>query len=253
MFKEVFSMQKNLFKKYMSVALSVLMLLSCWVWAAPAEADAITDTVASHTDEDNNGYCDSCDELICEHAETETVGENPATCEFDGYTGDKVCVKCGLTVEKGSAVAAYGHRFGSAPVQTVEATCKNGRTLVYKCKSCSYTYSEVVSGYGPHRIVVVEDTAPTCDKPGYYVHFCLTCDTSVQVIETEPTGHVDENSDGACDVFGCGAVVETARSTKCSCICHNDNPFMQFIYKLVSTFWKLLGISQVCDCSAVHY
>ena len=33
-------MKKNLFKKSMSVLLSVLMLMSCWVWVAPTEAEA---------------------------------------------------------------------------------------------------------------------------------------------------------------------------------------------------------------------
>ncbi len=38
-------MKNNLFKKSMSVFLSVLMLLTCWVWVAPTEADAISGTV----------------------------------------------------------------------------------------------------------------------------------------------------------------------------------------------------------------
>jgi len=33
-------MKKNLFKKSMSVLLSVLMIMSCWVWVAPTEAEA---------------------------------------------------------------------------------------------------------------------------------------------------------------------------------------------------------------------
>ncbi|MBE6773121.1 MAG: hypothetical protein E7544_02740 [Ruminococcaceae bacterium] len=48
-------MKNNLFKKSMSVFLSVLMLLTCWVWVAPTEADAATTDTTHRVDADKYG------------------------------------------------------------------------------------------------------------------------------------------------------------------------------------------------------
>ena len=43
-------MKNNLFKKSMSVFLSVLMLMTCWVWVAPTEAAAADDKAEAITE-----------------------------------------------------------------------------------------------------------------------------------------------------------------------------------------------------------
>jgi len=48
-------------------------------------------------------------EYECDHDETEIVNAKPATCDEDGYTGDKVCAECGEVFEKGTSIAAKGH------------------------------------------------------------------------------------------------------------------------------------------------
>ena len=45
----VFKMKKTNFKKALSVFLSVLMIMSCWVWVAPTEAEAATTEVGVTT------------------------------------------------------------------------------------------------------------------------------------------------------------------------------------------------------------
>ena len=45
----------------------------------------------------------------CKHEETTLTHAVAATCTQEGYTGDKVCVKCNETVEKGEAIPAAGH------------------------------------------------------------------------------------------------------------------------------------------------
>ncbi len=47
-------------------------------------------------------------EPACTHAETELKDAKEATATEDGYTGDKVCKKCGETVEKGEVIPANG-------------------------------------------------------------------------------------------------------------------------------------------------
>lgn len=40
-----------------------------------------------------------------------TVGDIAATCTKDGYTGDKVCSECNLTLKTGSTITATGHAY----------------------------------------------------------------------------------------------------------------------------------------------
>ena len=90
-----------------------------------------------HADRDENGFCDDCGADICEHSRTrERVGEAPATCTANGYSGDTVCLICGRTLLYGATIPAAGH----APVMTVTAvspTCISaGRTAGYACAVC---------------------------------------------------------------------------------------------------------------------
>lgn len=47
----------------------------------------------------------------CTHNSVSLRDAMEATCEFDGYTGDKICVDCGQTVEYGSIIPAKQHNF----------------------------------------------------------------------------------------------------------------------------------------------
>ena len=51
-----------------------------------------------------NGWIVEHTPAVCEHANTEIVGAKEATETEEGYTGDKVCTKCGETVEKGTTI-----------------------------------------------------------------------------------------------------------------------------------------------------
>lgn len=76
---------------------------------------------------------DIYNELVdgCSHSETVTRDEYSATCSSDGYTGDKVCASCGLTVSFGEIIPATGHDW------------KNG-----KCTVCGLTPTEADTGGG---------------------------------------------------------------------------------------------------------
>lgn len=47
--------------------------------------------------------------LGCSHDQTRMRGTVIATCDKEGYTGDKICVACGVQVEKGEKIPATGH------------------------------------------------------------------------------------------------------------------------------------------------
>ena len=51
-----------------------------------------------------NGWIVEHTPAVCEHANTEIVGAKEATETEEGYTGDKVCTKCGETVEQGTTI-----------------------------------------------------------------------------------------------------------------------------------------------------
>ena len=51
----------------------------------------------------------------------------------------------------------------------------------------------------------------------------------------------------------CGKCGYAVKVTQCSHICHSDNAFLQFIWKIELFFFKLFGTHRVCDCGEAHY
>ena len=115
-----------------------------------------------HTDNDRNGYCDDCDAYICEHPETSLQNAKAAACLETGYSGDTVCMWCGVTLEYGVTLAATGHSPAISKPEK-DATCLDaGMTAEYACSVCS---------------VVTDEARPT-----------------------PVVGHADSDKDGLCDV-----------------------------------------------------
>ena len=123
-----------------------------------------------------------------------------------------------------------------------------------------------------HTIKTEAGYAATCDKAGKqdYVYCVIEgCpyakggapigqlagyekykDCNGKVIEA--LGHGDHNGDDYCDHCG-GFLQENEDGTNCNCICHKRHWFMRIIYKILSFFWKLFGISRTCCSAGVHY
>ncbi|MCF0137901.1 MAG: PEGA domain-containing protein, partial [Oscillospiraceae bacterium] len=66
---------------------------------------------------------------------TELKNNKAATCTEAGYTGDKVCTVCGVTVEKGKSINALGHKWNSGAV-TKPATETETGIMTYTCTVC---------------------------------------------------------------------------------------------------------------------
>lgn len=47
----------------------------------------------------------------CDHSQTEIKDAKEATCQTEGYSGDKVCVNCGEILEKGEIIAKSAHHY----------------------------------------------------------------------------------------------------------------------------------------------
>ena len=48
---------------------------------------------------------------VCKHSDVKVVNAKASTCVQKGYTGDKVCNKCGVVVEKGTEIALKPHNY----------------------------------------------------------------------------------------------------------------------------------------------
>ena len=59
---------------------------------------------------------------VDKHDSFEIVGAKDATCTDEGYTGDKVCAKCGKLLESGTAIAKLPHNFVNGTCSVCGAT-----------------------------------------------------------------------------------------------------------------------------------
>ncbi|MBQ2699549.1 MAG: leucine-rich repeat protein [Clostridia bacterium] len=104
----------------------------------------------------------------CKHEETTLTHAVAATCTQEGYTGDKVCVKCNETVEKGEAIPAAGHT-PAEPVNALEAWCdRDGYTGDVYCTVCNelLTQGEAIPMLGHAEDGVQPAVAATCEEDG---------------------------------------------------------------------------------------
>lgn len=66
-------------------------------------------------------------------------------------------------------------------------------------------------------------------------------------------GGVEINYDDENALPGVEVDYETSNHS-CSCLCHNENPFIKgFIYPIVRFFWKIFGMNKTCSCGERHY
>ncbi len=165
-----------------------------------------------HKDEDNNGYCDECKELICTHKEqgTKLTDDKKATCLEDGYTGDTRCAKCNEIITQGEKIDKLGHKDadknhacdnegctvyqGTHEDNDKNHTCDYGcNVAIGECKDddknhkCDYGCDKA---FGEHKD---ENTDHACDN-GCDKYFGTHADSST-------------DKDHVCD-YGCGVVLE---------------------------------------------
>ena len=141
-----------------------------------------------------------------------------------------------------------------------------------KCSKCTVTEKVVIPAYGndpkdhkhpelgaagENTLKTVAMVKPTCSSSGHleYVE-CTRCSYSQYMIDHDayylaPLGHSDSNKDSKCD--DCGKKLSGDKTDNCTCMCHKENGFMKFIYKIVSLFWKLFKTNKSCACGNTHY
>ncbi len=187
---------------------------------------------------------------------TEKVEDYKApTCTSTGSQGATVCSECGEVLAEGTTIPMLDHEFGTSPVRVIPASCIRGKVSVYKCNFCEETkeVQDSANELAPHTVVAVETVEPTCDTVGYSKKVCSTCKAEVGFETIPALGHADKDGDGSCD--GCDTEIGGSDNGQkaCTCICHKEGALMKFIYKILSFFWKIIGIGKSCPCGAVHY
>ncbi|MBR5806545.1 MAG: cell wall-binding repeat-containing protein [Oscillospiraceae bacterium] len=124
--------------------------------------------------------------------------EVKATCTTDGLTRGEKCIRCDYEVKQ-EIVPAKGHSYtGKA---TPAATCEKEGTMVYRCSSCSDSYTEVIPALGHDLAEPVKEVIreATCLTGGIYnmVTYCkrdsTVCDyaNNIHHTETITTGNGD--------------------------------------------------------------
>ena len=138
------------------------------------EATCTTDGVKTYT-------CSVCKTTKTEtikatgHKETEIRNAVEATCQQEGYTGDKVCKTCGTVLEKGTTIAKKNHTWDAGKV-TTEATCTTDGVKTYTCSVCKTTKTETIKATGHKMGEWKTVTAATTQKEGKQERTCTACD-----------------------------------------------------------------------------
>ena len=138
------------------------------------EATCTTDGVKTYT-------CSVCKTTKTEtikatgHKETEIRNAVEATCQQEGYTGDKVCKTCGATLEKGTTIVKKDHSWDAGKV-TTEATCTTDGVKTYTCSVCKTIKTETIKATGHKMSEWKTVTAATTQKEGKQERTCTACD-----------------------------------------------------------------------------
>lgn len=102
----------------------------------------------------------------CDHAETGYSNEKKAGCTTAGYTGDKICVSCGIVLEYGEAIPALNHSYSGKPTD-YDAALKIHRKT---CDRCGYKAAESCTFDGG-----TTTKEPAAGNPGIITYTCTQC------------------------------------------------------------------------------
>ena len=144
--------------------------------------NAANGTTGGSGNQGGNGDGGNTGDPDCTHATTELKNASEPTCTKAGYTGDNCCTECGATVQKGSSIAATGHK--NTEVRNAKpATCTvDGYTGDTYCTDCGQTVNTgtAIEATGVHSFG--EWTQP--DENHSHERSCTEC-YKVEVLDLE--------------------------------------------------------------------
>ncbi len=131
-----------------------------------------------YTDSSSNYYGFSLSKIVAyydectEHTNIELINQKDGNCWQNGYTGDLICLDCGVIVEVGSIV--YSDHTKSEKLYTVEPTCNESGYTEYFCNICGCYLGEYTEPKHSSPIVL-EVVNPVCGGEGYTIYQCSDC------------------------------------------------------------------------------
>ncbi len=142
--------------------------------------------------------CATCDETKTvetpvdgtNHVETVLVNVKEATCAEEGYTGDKQCTACGVTVERGAATEKKDHVLIHHDAKAATCTAV-GWNAYDECENCEYSTYEALPvdsdahDWGEWDVT----TVPTCTVGGEETRICNRDESHVEVHAIDAFGH----------------------------------------------------------------
>ena len=163
------------------------------------------------------------------------------------FSADSVTVD-NLTIDLTDLKVKF-HKWGENIIDK-EATCGVSGKAHRICSVCSAEEELTIRPTGKHELRNNKGVPATCDRAGSSDYkSCINCSYMEASTVIPALGHADTDGNGKCD--NCNDNMNALKAD--GCICHKDNGFMKFIYKILSFFWKLFKINKTCDCGAVHY
>lgn len=112
----------------------------------------------------------------CSHSKTKIIGAVEASCEKEGYTGDKVCSACGKTISKGKTTAKKEHstHLSNYKAATCTAAGYSGDKVCSVCGKLIAAGSAIPAN--GHQPVIKNAKEATSSSQGYTGDvYCSVC------------------------------------------------------------------------------
>lgn len=182
------------------------------------------------------------------------------TCEKKGYIR-KQCSTCGKIVEE--VIDEKGHSFGDTEIYIRCFTEGDPRDEHHAVTNLTLGISRryCLNGCGVfeekrsegHSVYTTDEIPATCFNEGRTAYkYCTTCGTESYSEIIPQLSHIDEDGNGYCD--HCVSQFRENDGVYCSCMCHSESKFINFIMPLLKLIWQILGIDNCHgECEAVHY
>lgn len=117
----------------------------------------------------------------CTHENVHIVLQKDATCEKDGYTGDKVCKDCRATVEQGQIIKKGAHIWSSETVIKA-ATCNQTGISQKVCSVCKKSIETEIEKTAHSKFYTKSGRPVTCTTDGETdTVYCGVCNTKIEV------------------------------------------------------------------------
>ena len=169
-------MRKSSLIKIIAMILALCMFLTSCNAISGALEGVLEGVLEKVLGKDQEQFIEDDGSGDCHHAKTTLKNAKAATCDAEGYTGDKVCTSCNAVVEKGTSIPSPAHNTAlknekpatcSAEGYTGDKVCTDCGTIVEKGSAIPVTSHLFDEG--------MTTKLPTCIDAGTLTYTCTQC------------------------------------------------------------------------------